>query len=75
MLVFYLEDFLFSGKGDSPDCLELLNKFREIVILFGILLAEEKNVSPCTCLKFLVITIDTKIMEFRLPEAKIIRTK
>lgn len=71
----YLDNFLFIGKADSSDCLMALNKFIDIANFFGIPLASEKIVFPCTCLQFWGINIDNLNMEFYLPESKITRTK
>lgn len=71
----YQDDFHFISYPDSPYCLGALNKFRDITTLFGIPLAEEKSVLPCTCLEFIGITIDTSMMDFRHPEEKKVKTK
>lgn len=70
-LLHYLDDFLFLGLANSLDCTFLLDTFFRICSDFGIPLAQEKTAWPSTCLEFLGITIDSELMEFRLPEEKI----
>lgn len=46
----YLDNFLFVSKIDFSYCLAALNKFKDIATFFGISLAVEKTVVPCTSL-------------------------
>lgn len=71
----YLDDFLFIGSALSDDCLLALSKFSFIMDYFGVPLAKEKTVFPCTTIEFLGITIDSVLMEFSLPSNKISRLK
>lgn len=70
-LLHYLDDFIFMGPADSDECIYLFTEFQCICRLFGVPLAHEKSVLPTTCLEFLGVTIDTDLMQFRLPPQKI----
>ena len=72
-IVHYLDDFMFIGPQDSGSCQELLQAFQDMAAQFGVPLAEEKTCTPVTSLEFLGICIDTCKMEFRLPEAKLVK--
>lgn len=71
----YFDDYLFIGKPDTNNCLVALQKRMVILEFFGIPLAEENTVFPCTRIEFLGIIIDSVKMEFCLPESKIIKIK
>ncbi|XP_044134386.1 uncharacterized protein LOC122945814 isoform X1 [Bufo gargarizans] len=73
-LLHYLDDFLFIGREDSDDCMNLLNRFIGIAKYFCIPLAVDKTVYPTTNLKFLGIDINTVTMEFSIPMEKIQNT-
>lgn len=63
--------FYFSVNGGSSDCLHLLQTFFKVCERFGIPLAREKTEWPSVCVQFLGITIDSRLMEFRLPADKV----
>lgn len=71
----YLDDFLFFGPADNFECLYLFTEFRLTCRRFGVPLALEKSVWPTTCIEFLGVTIDTVLMECRLPQAKLDRLR
>lgn len=64
-------NFIIHYLDDFPDCSFLLELFFKMCSHFGVPLALEKTAWPSTCLEFLGITIDSKLMDFRLPEEKV----
>lgn len=72
-LLHYLDDFLFLGPTDSEELMCLFTEFQFIYHLFGVPLAHEKSVLPTTCLEFLGVTINTELLQFRVPPQKITR--
>ena len=67
-LIHYLDDFLTIGQADSAACQNHLHNL-------GIPLALEKLEGPSQCLTFLGITLDTQLMEARLPSDKLLRIR
>ncbi|KAM4031882.1 LOW QUALITY PROTEIN: uncharacterized protein ACNLHF_019259 [Anomaloglossus baeobatrachus] len=67
----YLDDFLFVGPSDSPQCQFLLDNFCRLMEKFGVPLSQGKTVGPVSTLSFLGIEIDSKAMIFRLPSDKV----
>lgn len=74
-VIHYLDDFLTVGTPGSTACSRNLEIIREVCKSLGIPLALEKVEGPTTVLDFLGITIDTTLMEARLPQLKLERTK
>lgn len=72
-ILHYLDDFLFVGPRDSVHCVMMMKAFFVVAEIFGIPFAREKTIYPCTCIEFLGITIDSELMEFRLPQEKLFR--
>jgi len=62
----YLDDFLTIGPHDSPVCASNLQMIKDTCPL-----ALEKIEEPSQCLTFLGITLDTKLMQARLPDDKL----
>lgn len=71
----YLDDFLFAGRRDTPDCLTLMNAFSEICLALGVPIAKEKSKGPVTKLVFLGLEIDTILMVVRIPDDKLTRLR
>lgn len=71
----YLDDFLFIGQVGSHSCLDSLNTFFQICDCFEIPIVHEKTVFPSPIIEFLGITIDSSLMEFRLPKEKLHRMR
>lgn len=74
-ILHYLDDFLFVGPAGSDVCDRTFQCFARVCSHFGVPLAAEKSVAPCQVLEFLGITLDTVVMEFRLPLDKLVRTR
>ena len=70
-LIHYLDDFLTMGPPDSSTCQRNLDIFIQLCRDLSVPLAAEKIEGPSTSLTFLVITLDTKKMEIRLPSEKL----
>ena len=66
-----LDDFLFIGPPNNNQCKFSLKSFQFVCKDIGVPLKEEKTVSPCTCIIFLGIEIDSILMEARLPQEKL----
>ena len=47
-IIHYLDDFLFIGNADSPDCARALRSFMVVCEFFGVPLASDKTVGPTT---------------------------
>lgn len=58
------------GPANSDECMYFFTEFQVVCHTFGVPLANEKSVLPTTCLEFLGVTIDTDLMQFRLPPQK-----
>ena len=74
-LIHYLDDFLTIGQADSAACQNHLTTIKEVCHNLGIPLALEKLEGPSQCLTFLGITLDTQLMEARLPSDKLLRIR
>ena len=64
----YLDDFLTVGPPKSAECQK---NFKEVCHTLGIPLALEKVEGPSTALEFWGISLDTCLMEARLPDEKL----
>ena len=62
-----LDDFIAVEPSDSPPLQVIKFVFQKL----GIPLAEDKVFGPTTCLNFLGITLDTLLMNARLPQDKV----
>ena len=71
-LIHNLDDFLTIGQADSAACQNHLTTIKEVCHNLGIPLALEKLEGPSQCLTFLGITLDTQLMEGRLPSDKLL---
>lgn len=67
----YLDDFLFGGEGGTNHCQCLLNAFISRCSSFGVPIADDKTVGPCTVLIFLGLEIDSLLMQVRIPQEKL----
>ena len=74
-ILHYLDDFLILAPPSSDTCLNNLNTVKEVCSQLGIPLALEKLEGPSQSLTFLSIVLDTKCMEARLPEDKLLRIR
>ena len=73
--IHYLDDFLTMGPPHSTTCSQNLCIFTEVCARLGVPFALEKLEGPSTCLTFLGITLDTRRMEIRLPEEKLLHIR
>ena len=71
----YLDDFLTIGPPKSDECQKNLGIIKDVCHMLGIPLALEKVEGPSTALEFLRISLDTCLMEARLPDEKLEQTK
>ena len=67
----YLDDFLFVGAPDSPQCANSLSKALSICQQLGVPVAPHKIQGPATQLTFLGIELDTHLFQLRLPQDKL----
>ncbi len=70
-VIHVLDDFLFLGAPDTGTCLRSLRTFIALCSEIGVPIKDSKTVLPSTCIQFLGITLDTVLMEARLPLDKI----
>jgi hypothetical protein len=70
-IIHYLDNFLVMGSPASSDCAAALDKLRAIFDRLGLPVAEEKLEGPVTSLVFLGFTLDTRLLEVRLPAVKL----
>ena len=66
-VVHIIDDFLLLGKPNDFECGQSLNALIKLCSDVGVPIQDEKTVLPATCLEFMEISIDTEIMELRLP--------
>ena len=69
-VIHILDDFLFIEKSQEL-CAESLEKFLEFCSVVGIPIAFEKTFQPSKVMDFVGITLDSELMEARLPLEKI----
>ena len=69
----YLDDFLFLGPPNSGECGAALQSAVTLCTELGVPISEEKLEGPGTCIPFLGITLDTEVLQLRLPEEKLRR--
>ena len=67
---YYVDDFIFVGPPQSPDCHHDLQIFSQSCAMLGVIIADEKTKGPATCVTVLGIEVDSRAMELRLPEEK-----
>ena len=70
-VVHIIDDFLLLGKPNDLECGQSLNALIKLCSDVGVPIQDEKTVLPATCLEFMGISIDTEIMELRLPSDKL----
>ena len=63
------------GETGSNDCKNVLQSLVDLCSELGVPIQEEKTVHPTTCIVFMWITLDSELMEARLPHEKIIKIK
>lgn len=69
----YLDDFLCVGPPASRECGKAVQSAVALCAELGVPISEEKLEGPTTCLSFLGITLDTDLMQLRLPAEKLQR--
>lgn len=69
-VIHILDDFLFMGPSEAK-CQVDLDNFLCLCRRIGVPIADEKTMGPATALQFAGITLDTVLMEARLPEDKL----
>ena len=74
-VVHIIDDFLLLGKPNDLECGQSLNALIKLCSDVGVPIQDEKTVLPATCLEFMGISIDTEIMELRLPFNKLEKIK
>lgn len=74
-IVHILDDFLFVGPPNSLICNQTLESFLFLCNAVGVPIKQSKTVNPCTCLTFLGIELDARLMEARLPQEKLDKIK
>ena len=74
-LLHYLDDFLTMGKAGSQECNHSLETLVRLCGNLGLPLKWQKLEGPSTELTFLGILLDTKRMQLRLPEEKLLELK
>ena len=71
----YLDDFITIGEPRSGECRFNIELLHHLCGRMGIPLTLDKCEGPSTCIVFLGITIDSRVMELRLPHDKLERLK
>lgn len=69
----YLDDFIFMGKPDTNDCMNLMNAFLGICKALGVPLADDKTVWPSKVLVFLGFELNSILMQLRIPPEKLVK--
>ena len=70
-----LDDFIFIGPPDSPECLLKLNQFLELCSQINIPIKKSKTFTPSEKMVVHGIEIDTLSLELKLPNDKLIKLK
>ena len=71
----YIDDFITIGEPDSEECALNMGRIERISNELGLPIEEKKTEGPSTCLTFLGIELDTRVMEIRLPDSKLTQLK
>ena len=74
MVMHYLDDFLTLASSES-ECASNLEHLQMAFAHIGVPLAKEKLEGPCTTICFLGVTLDSVLLEARLPEDKLTNIK
>lgn len=69
-LIHLLDDYLTAGPPQSPLCQQRLDTLLAVCDYLGVPVATEKTEGPATALTFLGITLDSDLLEARLPPDK-----
>ena len=69
----YLDDFLLLGRAGTTEGATVLSSALGVLQHLGVPVASQKIEGPSTTLTFLGILIDTRALELRLPEDKLLR--
>ena len=73
-VVHVIDDFLIMARSPGK-CAHDLHAFRAMCKELGVPLAPDKTMGPSTCIPFLGITLDTVLLEARLPEDKLAKAR
>ena len=73
--IHYLDDFLFVGPPDAPDCARALEVAVPLYSKLGLPVAPAKVEGPATVLTFLGIELDSVCQELRLPQVKLAKLR
>ena len=75
MVTHYADDFLLLGGkgGGKGSCSSLVSAFKGVCSEFGVPLAEEKSVGPCTKLVYLGLEINSVTQEVSVPQEKVVK--
>ena len=71
----YVDDFITVGSPGTTECAENVRIMHHTCEIAGAPIEEGKSEGPATSLPFLGIEIDTRAMELRLPEDKLVQLK
>ena len=71
-ILHYLDDFLLVGSPTSDECQQALATMLEVCAKLGFPIAPDKLEGPAQIIIFLGILLDTKLMQLRLPEDKLL---
>ncbi|XP_062588444.1 uncharacterized protein LOC134250110 [Saccostrea cucullata] len=69
-IIHYLDDFLFAGKADTPNCSQLSEIFQSTCEELGVPINAKKTEGPTTMLSFLGLGIDTIKQTIFIPADK-----
>ena len=67
----YIDDCITVGEPESDECVANMTRMQRISYELGLPIEEEKTEDPSTCLTFLGIELDTRVMVMHLPESKL----
>jgi hypothetical protein len=67
----YLDDYFTAGRSGTITCQSNLTKMLETCKLTGFTVNPAKVVEPTTCLEFLGIIIDSKLMQMRISQERL----
>ena len=67
----YIDDFITVGEPESDECVANVTRMQRISYELGLPIEEKMTWGPSTCLTFLGIKLDTRVMVMRLPESKL----
>ncbi len=66
-----IDDFIFVGRANTPECGVSLQRFMDLCGELGVPIKHIKTVLPTSCAQVHGLELDTKLMEARLPRDKL----